>query len=86
MGNMTLFIAGIAILSLGTYLMRLGGAKLGNRLAFSERSQALLSPMSLGPVLTIDQRHPLQIEPVIQWLEGTIAGQHSGFTDYAYSS
>ncbi|MDR8278958.1 AAA family ATPase, partial [Klebsiella pneumoniae] len=23
---------------------------------------------------------------VIQWLEGTIAGQHSGFTDYAYSS
>ncbi|OTG38586.1 branched-chain amino acid transport, partial [Staphylococcus aureus] len=26
MGNMTLFIAGIAILSLGTYLMRLGGA------------------------------------------------------------
>jgi hypothetical protein len=29
MGNMTLFIAGIAILSLGTYLMRLGGAKLG---------------------------------------------------------
>ncbi len=43
-------------------------------------------PMSLGPVLTIDQRHPLQIEPVIQWLVGTIAGQHSGFTDYAYSS
>ncbi|MDO2366776.1 AAA family ATPase, partial [Escherichia coli] len=40
----------------------------------------------LGPVLTIDQRHPLQIEPVIQWLEGTIAGQHGGFTDYAYSS
>ncbi len=46
MGNMTLFIAGIAILSLGTYLMRLGGAKLGNRLAFSERSQALLSERS----------------------------------------
>ena len=43
MGNMTLFIVGIAILSLGTYLMRLGGAKLGGRLAFSERSQALLS-------------------------------------------
>lgn len=43
MGNMTLFIAGIAILSIGTYLMRLGGAKLGSRLAFSERSQALLS-------------------------------------------
>lgn len=43
MANMTLFIAGIAILSIGTYLMRLGGAKLGSRLAFSERSQALLS-------------------------------------------
>ena len=43
MENMTLFIVGIAILSVGTYLMRLGGAKLGNRLAFSERSQAMLS-------------------------------------------
>ncbi|KAG6336963.1 hypothetical protein ID866_2109 [Astraeus odoratus] len=43
MGNMTFFILGIAILSAGTYLMRLGGAKLGNRLALSERSQALLS-------------------------------------------
>ncbi|ENA0611388.1 AzlD domain-containing protein [Enterobacter bugandensis] len=43
MENMTVFILGIAVLSLGTYLMRLGGAKLGNRLALSERSQALLS-------------------------------------------
>lgn len=43
MGNMTLFIVGIAILSAGTYLMRLGGAKLGSRTALSERSQALLS-------------------------------------------
>ncbi|ONF83027.1 hypothetical protein BXA16_08000 [Salmonella enterica subsp. enterica serovar Typhimurium] len=34
---------GIALLSAGTYLMRLGGAKLGSRLALSERSQALLS-------------------------------------------
>ncbi|AID26525.1 AzlD domain-containing protein [Salmonella bongori] len=42
MGNMTLFIIGIALLSAGTYLMRLGGAKLGSRLALSERS-ALLS-------------------------------------------
>ncbi|EME9710421.1 AzlD domain-containing protein [Klebsiella pneumoniae] len=48
MGNMTLFIAGIAILSLGTYLMRLGGAKLGNRLAFSERSQVLLFSVALA--------------------------------------
>ena len=36
MGNMTLFIVGIAILSAGTYLMRLGGARLGSRLALSE--------------------------------------------------
>ena len=43
MENMTFFILGIAILSAGTYLMRLGGAKLGSRLALSERSQALLS-------------------------------------------
>ena len=40
MENMTVFILGIAILSAGTYLMRLGGAKLGN---LSDRSQALLS-------------------------------------------
>ena len=39
MGNMTLFIVGIAILSAGTYLMRLGSASL----ALSERAQALLS-------------------------------------------
>ncbi|WP_434637736.1 AzlD domain-containing protein [Klebsiella sp. I138] len=43
MADITLFIVGMAILSAGTYLMRLGGAKLGNRLALSERSQALLS-------------------------------------------
>lgn len=43
MENMTFFILGIAILSAGTYLMRLGGAKFGNRLTLSERSQALLS-------------------------------------------
>lgn len=43
MHNIPLVIAGIAVLSVGTYLMRLGGAKLGKRLAFTERSQALLS-------------------------------------------
>ncbi|MFI3037435.1 AzlD domain-containing protein [Atlantibacter hermannii] len=43
MANMTLIIIGMALLSAGTYLMRLGGAKLGSRLALSERSQALLS-------------------------------------------
>lgn len=43
MENVTLVIVGMAVLALGTYLMRLGGAKLGRRLAFSEHSQALLS-------------------------------------------
>jgi len=43
MADITLFIVGMAILSAGAYLMRLGGAKLGSRLALSERSQALLS-------------------------------------------
>lgn len=43
MADIMLFIVGMAILSAGTYLMRLGGAKLGSRLALSERSQALLS-------------------------------------------
>lgn len=43
MANTSLILIGVAILSIGTYLMRLGGAKLGNRLTLSERSQALLS-------------------------------------------
>ena len=43
MASVSLVIGGIVILSVGTYLMRLGGTKLGNRLALSERSQALLS-------------------------------------------
>ena len=43
MQNMTVFILGIALLSAGTYLMRLGGGNLGSRLAVSERAQALLS-------------------------------------------
>ncbi len=43
MADYTLILTGVAILSIGTYLMRLGGAKLGNRLTLSERSQALLS-------------------------------------------
>ncbi len=43
MTNITLIIAGIALLSVGTYLMRFGGARLGNKLALSERSQVLLS-------------------------------------------
>lgn len=43
MASYPLIITGIAILAAGTYLMRLSGAKLGSRLALSERSQALLS-------------------------------------------
>lgn len=43
MTSVALIIGGIATLSIGTYLMRLGGAKLGSRLALSEHSQALLS-------------------------------------------
>ncbi|MBM6480596.1 AzlD domain-containing protein, partial [Raoultella ornithinolytica] len=33
MADITLFIVGMEILSEGTYLMRLGGAKLGSRLS-----------------------------------------------------
>ncbi|MCT4705562.1 AzlD domain-containing protein [Enterobacteriaceae bacterium H11S18] len=36
-------IAGLAMLSAGTYLMRLAGAKLGNRLVFSESAKTLLA-------------------------------------------
>ncbi|MEH4662442.1 AzlD domain-containing protein [Phytobacter diazotrophicus] len=43
MANTMLVIIGIAVLSVGTYLMRFGGARLGNELALSERAQALLS-------------------------------------------
>lgn len=43
MANTMLVMIGIAVLSVGTYLMRFGGARLGNKLALSERAQALLS-------------------------------------------
>ena len=43
-------------------------------------------PMSLGPLLTIDQRRPLEITPVIHWLEGTISGQRTGLANFAYPS
>lgn len=36
-------LACLALLSGGTYLMRLAGAKLGNRLVFSETAKSLLS-------------------------------------------
>ena len=40
-------------------------------------------PMSLGPLLTIDQQRPLEITAVIHWLEGTISGQRTGLANYA---
>ncbi|HDC4341597.1 TPA: AAA family ATPase, partial [Klebsiella quasipneumoniae] len=43
-------------------------------------------PMSLGPLLTIDQQRPLEITAVIHWLEGTISGQRTGLANYAYPS
>lgn len=53
MTNITLIIAGIALLSVGTYLMRFGGARLGNKLALSERSQALLSDAATTLLFTV---------------------------------
>ena len=41
--HVALIVGGIATLSAGTWLMRFGSAKLGNRLALSDRAQALLS-------------------------------------------
>ena len=55
MANMTLIIIGMALLSAGTYLMRLGGAKLGSRLALSERSQALLSDAATVLLFSVAQ-------------------------------
>ncbi|NUU67330.1 AzlD domain-containing protein [Enterobacteriaceae bacterium BIT-l23] len=43
MSETLMIIIGIAILAAGTWLMRYSGAVLGNRLAFSERAQALLT-------------------------------------------
>lgn len=43
MASTALTLGGIALLSIGTWLMRFGGAKLGSRLALSARAQALLS-------------------------------------------
>ena len=43
MASTTLIISGIALLSVGTYLMRFAGAKLGNKLTLSERARAVRS-------------------------------------------
>ena len=41
-GTLTI-LAALALLGAGTYLMRFSGAKLGNRLALSERAQNMLN-------------------------------------------
>lgn len=43
MSHQALIVAGIALLASGTYLMRLAGVKLGNRLRITERTQTMLS-------------------------------------------
>lgn len=43
MASYALIITGIVVLSLGTWLMRFGGAMLGNKLALSAHAQTLLS-------------------------------------------
>ncbi|MEZ3498340.1 AzlD domain-containing protein [Pantoea sp. KPR_PJ] len=43
MSQQALIIAGIALLASGTYLIRLAGVKLGNRLPLTERTQTLLT-------------------------------------------
>lgn len=48
-----LIIAGIALLSVGTYLMRFAGVKLGNRMALSERARALLSDAATTLLLAV---------------------------------
>lgn len=53
MANTMLVMIGIAVLSVGTYLMRFGGARLGNKLALSERAQALLSDAATTLLLAV---------------------------------
>lgn len=43
MSHQAIIIAGIALLASGTYLIRLAGVKLGNRLPIAERTQTMLS-------------------------------------------
>lgn len=43
MTNTLTVLAGLAVLSAGTWLMRFSGAKLGNKLALSDRAQKLLN-------------------------------------------
>lgn len=43
MTNTLTVLAGLAVLSAGTWLMRFTGAKLGNKIALSDRAQKLLN-------------------------------------------
>lgn len=49
----TLIPLGIAVLALGTYLIRFAGFRLGNRLALSERTQTLLSDAAILLLLAV---------------------------------
>ncbi|WP_243079283.1 AzlD domain-containing protein [Pantoea sp. MQR6] len=48
-----LIIAGIALLAVGTYLIRFAGVKLGNRLAITERTQSLLADAATVLLLAV---------------------------------
>lgn len=49
----TLIAVGIAVLALGTYLIRFAGYRLGTRLALSERTQTLLSDAAILLLLAV---------------------------------
>lgn len=49
----TLISVGIAVLALGTYLIRFAGYRLGTRLALSERTQTLLSDAAILLLLAV---------------------------------
>ncbi|MBV7403255.1 AzlD domain-containing protein [Enterobacter sp. ENT03] len=49
----TMIAVGIAVLALGTYLIRFAGYRLGTRLALSERTQTLLSDAAILLLLAV---------------------------------
>lgn len=53
MSHQSLIIAGIALLAAGTYLIRLAGVRLGNRLSITERTQTLLSDAATVLLLAV---------------------------------
>ena len=53
MYNTTTILVGAIILAGGTYTMRLGGAKLGNRLTLSDQSSALLTDAAMTLLFSV---------------------------------